>query len=210
MIARWTPFFPVILVLVPAFGVVIDRIAVRVNNSIIKDSDISRNIRVTDFLNDRPLVLNSQARKEAANRLVDQVFIREEIRVGDYPRAEWSEADQELAKIKASRYKGATIFNQACAKYGLTEGDLRFEFHWQLTVLRFIDARFRPAVLVTDSDVEQYYRAHQDRYKNLDSDDARDQIRETITGERVNEQFFAWLESKRKVSKTQYFEAGLE
>ncbi|MBV9613086.1 MAG: hypothetical protein JO091_11475, partial [Acidobacteriaceae bacterium] len=35
-------------------GVIIDRIAVVVGNSIVKDSDIDRDIRVTSFLNNQP------------------------------------------------------------------------------------------------------------------------------------------------------------
>lgn len=210
MSGRWNLLWLFLIALTPAAGVIIDQIAIRVDNSIIKDSDISRNIRVTDFLNDKPLAVNAAARKEAANRLIDQVFIREEIRVGDYPRAEWSEADQEIAKLKKARYKGAAAFTQALAKYGLVEPDLRFEYHWQLTVLRFIDARFRPAVLVTDADIDKYLAEHRAQFQKMDADDARDQVRDTITAQRVNDEFFAWLDDKRKLSTIQYFESGLK
>ena len=95
-----------------ASGVIIDQIAIRVGNAIIKDSDISHHIRVTDFLNNRPLNFDQKARREAAKRLIDQIFIREEIRVGDYPRAEWSEADQELAQLEKTRFRTAAALNQ--------------------------------------------------------------------------------------------------
>lgn len=198
-----------------SFCVVIDQIAVRVDNSIIKDSDISRNLRVTDLLNDHPLQTNTAARKEAVKRLIDQVFIREEIRVGDYPRAEWSEADTELAGLKKDRFKTAASFGQTLSRYGITEPDLRFEFHWQLTVLRFIEARFRPAVLVSDSEIEGYYRKHPQAFRagggdTAPLDDVRDDIRETLTGEKVNEQFFAWLDGKRKSSKVVFYERELQ
>lgn len=198
-----------------SFATIIDQIVVRVDNSIIKQSDISRNIRVTDFLNDHPLQINLAARKEAAKRLIDQVFIREEIRVGDYPRAEWSEADVQLAALRKERFKTKESFDRALSRYGLTEPDLRFEYHWQLTVLRFIDARFRPAVLVSDSEIETYYKQHQKEFRGGDGkpaplDDVRDDIRETITGTKVNEQFFSWLDSKRKTSKVVFYEGDLQ
>ena len=47
-------------------AVIIDRIAVRVGNAIIKDSDIDRIVRVTEFLNDEPLNLSDKARRDAA------------------------------------------------------------------------------------------------------------------------------------------------
>lgn len=198
----------------PSFSVTIDQIAVRVGNAIIKDSDIRRNVRVTDFLNKQSLQMNTASRKEAVKRLIDQVFIREEIRVGDYPRAEWSEADQELDALKKERFKSAGSLGQTLSRYGITEPDLRFEFHWQLTVLRFIEARFRPAVLVSDQEIEDYYRQHSAQFRSgigstAPLDDVRDDIRETITGTKVNGEFFAWLDGKRKSSKVVFFEEEL-
>ena len=211
---RWILSIPLFIAVTPAPAVIIDRIAVRVDNSIIKDSDISRNLRVTSFLNNQPLQINTQTRKEAANRLIDQVFIREEIRIGDYPTAEWSEADRQLAKLKKARFQSAAAFQRELAKYGINEPDLRFEFQWQLTVLRFIDARFRPSVLVNDSDIQTYYREHKAQFRQKgDSiaslDDVSDQIRETIVGEKVNDLFFAWLDQKRKTSKVLFYEENL-
>lgn len=198
-----------------AYPVIIDRIAVRVNDAIVKDSDIDRNIRVTEFLNDQPLNVNNQARREAAKRLIDQAFIRQEIQLGDYPRATWEEADQQLDRLKAGRYKTEDALQQALGRYGLVEPDLRFEFRNQLTVLRFIDQRFKPAVLVTDEEIEKYYREHQAELRRSNPgkaslDDLRDQIRDILAGEKVNEQFFTWLDDQRKTNKVEFYEESLK
>ncbi len=66
-------------------AVVIDQIAVVVGRAIVKDSDIDRDLRVTEFLNGDRVSENESARKAAVNRLIDQAFIRREIQVGDYP-----------------------------------------------------------------------------------------------------------------------------
>jgi hypothetical protein len=195
-------------------AVIIDRIAVRVGNAIIKDSDIDRVVRVTEFLNDEPVDLGNKARRDAAKRLIDQAFIRQEIQVGDYPRASWDEADEQIAKLKKDRYKSQAAFQQALARYGLVEPDLRFEFQWQLTVLRFVDLRFRPAVLVKDEEVEQYYREHLPTLRkanpgNSSLDALREQIRDILVGEKVNQLFFAWLDDHRKEGKVEITEASL-
>ncbi len=207
---------PVIAVLISSslFAVIIDRIAVRVGNAIIKDSDIDRIVRVTEFLNDEPLNLGDKARRDAAKRLIDQAFIRQEIQVGGYPRAGWGEADEQIAKLKKDRYKTPAAFEQALARYGLVEPDLRFEFQWQLTVLRFIDQRFRPAVLVKDEEVEQYYKEHLPALRKANPSDSslealRDQIHETLVGEKVNQLFFSWLDDHRKEGKVEITEASL-
>jgi peptidyl-prolyl cis-trans isomerase SurA len=202
-----------LLVSCTARAVIIDRVAVRVGISIIKDSDISRNIRVTDFLNNEPLRLDNQARRAAAKRLIDQVFIRREIQLGDYPRATWEEADQQLDQLKKERFKSQAALQQAYARYGIVEPDLRFEFQWQLTVLRFVDQRFKPGVLVSDAEIEKYYEDHlsalRRAYPGKTLDDLRDQIRDILTGEKVNEQFFAWLDDQRKSTKVEFHEESL-
>lgn len=199
----------------PAGAVIVDRIAIRVDNAIVKDSDISRNLRATQFLNNDPLNLGEANRREAARRLIDQSFIKREIELGDYPQASWDEADQQLDKLKSGRFKTAGAFQQALKKYGLVEPDLRFEFQWQLTVLRFIDLRFKPAVLVTDDDVAKYFRAHTAALRKANPglttlDDLREPIHGILVGEGVNQQFFAWLDAQRKSKKVEFKEAGLQ
>ena len=44
--------------------VLLDRIAVVVDESIIKDSDIERDIRITEFLNREPLAINQAEKKK--------------------------------------------------------------------------------------------------------------------------------------------------
>jgi hypothetical protein len=203
-----------LLVSSSVFGVIIDRIAVRVENAIIKDSDIDRIVRVTEFLNDEPLDVGNKARRDASKRLIEQAFIRKEVQVGGYPRASWDEADAQIAKLVKDRYKTQAAFQQALTRYGLVEPDLRFEFQWQLTVLRFVDLRFRPAVLVKDEEIEQYYRDHSSALRKANPGDSsldvlREQIRDILVGERVNQLFFAWLDDRRKEEKVEVVEASL-
>jgi hypothetical protein len=204
------------LLLMPlvACPVIIDRIAIVVGNSIIKDSDIDRDIRVTDFLNNEPVNLSPAARKQAANRLIDQIFIRREIDLGDYPTATLQDADRQLDRLKKQRFKSNAQFEQALHRYGLSELDLRTQLQWQLTVLRFIDVRFKPAVLVTEDQIEKYYRDHSTALRRANPgksslDDLRETIRDILQGERVNQQLNAWLDEQRKDSKIQFREESL-
>ncbi len=196
-----------------AFAVIIDRIAVIVGNAIVKDSDIDRDIRVVGFLNDRPLNFSTAARKQAASRLIDQVLIRREIRIGDYPVATPQEADRQLEALNKQRFKSNAAFEQALQRYGLTNLELRMQFQWQLTVLRFVDTRFKPAVLITDDQIEKYYREHaaalHRQYPGKSLDDLHDQIRDVLTGDEVNRQFFAWLDDQRKSAKIVFREESL-
>lgn len=182
-----------------------------VDNSIIKDSDIDRDVRVTGFLNAEALDFSNLARKKATARLVDQIFIRREVRVGGYPGVTPREADVQLAALKKDRFKTTAAFNAELRKYGLDELTLRSQFEWQLTVLRFIDLRFKPAVLVTDEEIEKYYRAHPVKASTGKTSlaDRHDEISDILSAEKVNKVFFAWLDDQRKEAKIQYRESSL-
>jgi len=120
----------------PLLGaVVIDRIAVIVDTRIIKHSDIDREIRVTSYINSDKLDFSPAARKKAAERLIDQSFIRREIEIGRYPAA--SDADTDKLQAETRRTRPALP-----RTYGLTDEDLRRALRWQLTVMRFIEQRF--------------------------------------------------------------------
>jgi hypothetical protein len=205
-----------VLLLLPsiAFSTIIDRIAVIVGSSIVKDSDIERDLRVTAFLDGAPLDLARDAKKKAAKRLIDQIFIRREIRLGDYPAATPEEAAQQIDALKKQKFKTNANFQAALAKYGITEADLKTQFQWQLTVLRFIDARFKPAVLITDQEIETYYGAHRPALARqhpgkASLHDLEDTIRDILTGEKVNQLFFSWLDEQRQGVKIEFREASL-
>jgi hypothetical protein len=171
-----------------AQGTIIDRTAIIVGEHAILDRQIDRDIRVNAFLNSERLDFTITSRKQAASRLIDQEIIREQIRSGDYPVATEAEADQLLDQIKRERFGGSDAgLRQALARYGISLTQLKDRLLWQMTVLRFIDARFRPAVTVPDQDIHQYYVAHQAELRREHPQaqgeaDLRAGIEETLVG----------------------------
>lgn len=192
----------------------IDRIAIIVGNEIIKDSDIARDIRLTDFLNGDQLSFSVAARKEAAKRLIDQAFIRREIRIGDYPTATLEEADADIKSIAKKKYGSQAAMDAALARYGLTEADLQMHLQWQLSVLKFVDARFKPAAYISDDEVNKYLQSHEQDLKRAHpaATDAelRSDVQSTLAGERENKLFFDWLDEQRKDAKIQFLEDSLQ
>jgi hypothetical protein len=144
----------------PAASVIIDRSAIIVGKRVVKESDIQRDIRITSFLNGQVPDFSIAARKKAASRLIDQELIRQQIRTGKFPVAAESEADYLLAQTKQDRFASEAQYRNELSRLGISESELKDALLWQLTVLRFIDTRFRPAVVVSDEDIQQYYDAH--------------------------------------------------
>jgi len=122
---------------------VVDRIAVVVGKTVITESEVMEEVRITEFLNGQPLDLGPEARRAAAERLVDQDLIRNEMQIGHYPEPKAEEADAMLARLEKERFSNAGSLEEALAKYGLTEAELKRHLLWQIAVLRFTDQRFR-------------------------------------------------------------------
>jgi peptidyl-prolyl cis-trans isomerase SurA len=194
---------PVVMPAVHA-AVVLDRIAVVVNNHPIKTSDIERDLRLTDFLNKATLKFDAADNKAAEERLIDQQIIRGEIASGGYRRASDADADSLLRQIRRDRYANSDVsLQRALAQYGLTEDQLRMQLLWQLTVLSFINERFRAGVLVSDEDVQKYYDQHRTELRApLQTVSAT--IRTALEGEQVNQQFDMWLDGARRDAQIEY------
>jgi len=190
-------------------AVVLDRMAVIVGKHVIKTSDIERDLRVTEFMNREPLDLGSEAKRKSAERLIDQEILRQEIVTGGYRRPADSEAETLEQQIVKDRYRGSPVQLRAdLAKYGLTETQLRDQLLWQLTVLRFIDQRFRPGVVVTDEEISAYYQQHlaelRKEHPGATLEALQAEIRRTLEGDRINHNFTEWLEQARKRSRIEY------
>jgi hypothetical protein len=189
---------------------VIDRIAVIAGNTVIKTSDIARELRVATFLNREPPATTSAARRKAAERLIDQAIIREQIQRGGYTMPADQEADSVLQQLKRDRFANSdTRMRQELSRYNLTLEQLKQHLLWQLAVLRFIDQRFRPGVMVSDEEVRDYYDKRtadlRRQFPQATTFEALEpKIRASIEGERVDKNFDQWLVDTRKRTSIEY------
>jgi hypothetical protein len=190
--------------------------AVIVGKHVVKTSDIDWDLRVTAFLNREPLEFRSQTKRKSAERLIDQEIIRQEIVTGNYRRARDSDASALEAQLNRDRFGGSDQRMRAeLQRYGITGEQLRAQLLWQLTVLRFIDERFRPAVIVTDDELRAYYDQHLAELRrqypqNNSFETLAPKIRSLLEGQRINEAFNQWLEQARKRTRIEYKQEAFE
>ena len=167
----------------PTTAEVMDRIAVAVGNRAIKESQIDREIRLTAFENGTPLDLNAASKRKAADRLIDQTFIRAEMAKASYPAPSDAEINSVLDRIKQARFRSSSEFEQALKTYAITTPELKAHIAWQIQVLRFADLHFEAAV----------------------RKQAVANVKQPL-GDRINAAFFAWLDESRKNSRIQFHE----
>jgi hypothetical protein len=209
-----------LLLLVPGLSLslyaeIIDRIAISVGDQVITQAQIDDEVRITAFLNDDKLDLSAAQKKRAADRLIEQALVKREMEFSHYPLPALSDADASLKILKA-RYPTEEAFQQALRQYDISEDDLRVRLLWQLTLLRFIDYRFRPGILVSDSDVQAYYQQQLAQWRSQHVDpvpsleDARQQIEEILTQQRIDESLDRWLAEARTQVKIRYQDESLQ
>jgi len=195
---------------------ILDRIAAIVGKRAIKTSDIDRDLRVTQFLNRERPDFSPDAKRKAEERLIDQTVIRDEIEKGAYARSTTADVDAMLKQIRQDRLGGSEArLTAELTRYGLSEDQLRMQLQWQLDVLKFIDQRFRPGVLVTDEEVRSYYDQHKAEfgraYPQIQTfEGLAPKIRASLEGERLNQSFEQWLEGARQRTRIEYRQEALQ
>jgi len=196
-------------------GEIIDRIAVTVGDHVISEQEIIHENQVAAFLNREKPDLSAKARRDAAGRLVKQQLIRQEMDETHYPMPAKSEADP-LEKQVVAEYGGEAPYSAALASSGLTRDDVLDQLWWQLTILRFIDYRFRPAVHVPGEAVQAYYDQQVKTWKNEGRTDiptleeSRDSIEKIITEERVDRALDTWLADETQRRNVRYREDAFQ
>lgn len=196
-----------------ASAVVVDRIAVTVGNQVITESEILRDIALAAFLNGEKPSFTPENKRKAADRAVEQKLIRREMELGQYPEATEDQAAELLDKT-AKNVGGEPELERQLAADGLTVRDLEQQLLWQLTLVRFIDLRFRPAIQVTAEDVQQYYTREilprQKPGQRVRLADVRDEILETLSAQRADQQLDEWLKHAKAISRIEYKKEAFE
>jgi hypothetical protein len=202
-----------------ASAVIVDRLAIAVGDKIVTDSEIDLRIRLTSFQNQEKPDFSLSSRQRAAQELIDQRLVEHEMDVGHYPRLEQPGRETLLEEYRKTDYKSdPAALAKALAGYGLTPKDLGDDLGRQSDLLTFLNLRFRPAVQVTDQDVQKYFAENvlKAAGKTLQEAQAgalnemRAQIEQKLTTERADKELDLWLQDQHKRTRIEYLEKDLE
>jgi hypothetical protein len=193
---------------------VVDRIAVSVAGQVVTMSDVRRQIRISAFLEKTEPDYSQTNLRHAAALLVDQVLIRREAELSRYPAAPNQEIESALDQFAESLGMDKPAMFAAALAIGFSEQEMRDQAAWRLTLLHFIDYRFRPGVQVGEADVANYYNnVFLPQFRKLSpeatppaSDAVRGQIIGILNTQLATEASQIWLEQTRKQTRIRYFE----
>lgn len=195
---------------------IIDRLAITVGQRVITEQQLDEEIRVTAFLNGEPISHTLTARREAADRLIEQLLVRRDMELSRYPLPDEEDVERYFTNVVSSLHPSLP-FTQALAEYGLTEPVLKEHLALQLTVLRFVEYRFRPDVGISKGDIQSEYQRRLTDWKadhpgvtppTLET--SRESIRKALLEQRTDEMLDSWLEESRKSVNIVYLDKSLQ
>jgi hypothetical protein len=203
-----------IVVLAAALGgdaAILDRIAVTVGKQVISETDVIRDVRVSAFLDQRPLDLSKDQKRKAADRLVDQILILQEAAVSRIPLSPEENAASMLDQVKAA-YKNQDDYRAALARYGITEEDVSSHLLAGVQAMHYTDLRFRPEVQLSDDDLHDFYNTLAAEWRQKGSADvptfdaSRAQVEKLLTDQRTAQALDRWLGTQRNETQILYRE----
>lgn len=195
-----------------ANAVILDRIAVTVGRQVITESEIFRDLRVSAFLDQKPVDLSAEARRKAADRLVDQLLILQEAVLSRFVLLAPDDEAKLLGPVKA-QYASDEAYRAALTRYGITEADLSEHLEAGLRAMRFTDLRFRPEVQLSDDDLHDYYDTlvagwrRENRSPIPSFEASRDQVEKLLMDERTAQALDRWLGMQRTETQILYRDA---
>ena len=194
---------------------IIDRIAISVGNQVITQSQLDEEVRLTAFLNHEKLDVSVEERKKAAGRLIEQALVKRDLDLSRYPLPDPKDADPLLHDVQTT-YAPESQYRQMLEQYGITEEALKRRLLWQLTLLRFIDYRFRPGIQIPDADVKTYYDQQLEKWKQQGLqpvptlEDSRAKIEEILTQQRIDQALDSWITETRRQITINYLDGALK
>ncbi|HLK48463.1 MAG TPA: hypothetical protein VKT49_10030 [Bryobacteraceae bacterium] len=190
-----------------AAAAVVDRVAVVVGNDVITETEVNEELRLEEFMQSQAPDFSPQQRRAAADRLVDQQLIRQEMEVAHYQAPDPSKADAMVRNLRRQRYPGDAEFRAALERYGLTEGQVKQYLLWQLTVIQFTDERFHPDVQENpEPSANREARAPESPATKPPESPARPQSADRLApgAAGVDQQLDAWLKQARANTHIDY------
>ena len=185
----------------------LDRIAVSIGREVITESQVILDLRVAAFLDRKPVDLSGPAKRQAAERLVDQILILREA-VDSHVTLPSTEATAGLV----APYAAESDYQANLKRYGISERDLGAHLLAGLRTLTFTDLRFRPEVQVSPDDIRSYYDKlpNSAAAPNPSFEDSREQIEKLLVEQRVLDALDQWLVMARGAADIRYHEKAFD
>ena len=194
------------LCLAPARADIVDHVAAAVDDEVITVSDLEwlieyRGLQVPSDPEQRRSFYSA-----LLDQLIDQKLIANEAAQTPIIDVTPQEIDAQIA-LYSKRFPSEGAFQEKLRQMEISSAEFRDLVSRQLAVNEFIEARFKPFVIVLPSEIQEYYE--QDfvpQLKNANQpvpalEVVEESIREILTEQKTNQELERWLRAARRRAK---------
>jgi hypothetical protein len=191
----------------------LDRIAVTVGRHVITESDIVVDLRISAFLDGQAPELSAAQKRKAADRLVDQYLVLEDVTTTRSSVPSAAEVAALIEPVRA-RFVSESEYRAALERSGISENRLKAHLAAGLRMLRYTDLRFRPEVQIADRDLREAFAAlaaKRPAGSPAPSFEAsRGRLEELLTNQRILEALDQWLAMTRAQMQILFRDAAFQ
>ena len=201
--------------------VTLDRVVAVVNGDLILESDLDEEARMVAF---QPIrVQEAATREQLIERLIDRDLILQQIRLLPQVAIEDAQVDSELRVLRknipaCAEYGCETDagWERFVAAQGFTVAELRERWRQRMEVLRFVEARFRMGIRISQAEMDAYYTGtlvpeyEKEKVSAPAEATIADQIQEILLQQQVDKLLDDWLTSLRAEGSVKIVKPGEE
>jgi hypothetical protein len=188
---------------------VVDRIAARVENDIILQSDVRELKEYQELVDGK-----SESESTILDRLIDQWIVKSEAELSRFPEPKDEEIDRGVSRVVKS-FGSPEEYEARKKQSGLNDTEVRKIVAAQLYLSNYVDSRFRPSAQIDEKAIVDFYqnavvpRAKARGQEPPTLDASRDVIQEALVQSDINEQVARWLkESRARLHVQKFAEEG--
>jgi len=172
----------------------------------VMESQMVEALRFEQFLaNEPPHAVPAEELRAVLGRLVDQLLLTQQMDLVGFQQTSTEEIQKRIVEIKqqSSAARSDQEWSVLLRSYDLSEGEVAERIGQQLRTVRFVEARFRPAVRVEPSAVESYYKdqllpkMQQAGAEPVPMQEVAPRIREILVQQRLDDLLEEWLKTLR-------------
>ena len=201
--------------------VTLDRVVAVVNGDLILESDLDEETRMAAF---QPIGGQTTAtREQLIERLIDRALILQQIKLQPEASITDAQVDAELRVLRKNipecvQYDCVTDagWERFVAAQGFTAAELEERWRQRMEVLRFVEARFRMGIRISQAAMDTYYTTtlvpayEKEKVTAPTEATIADQIQEILLQQQVDKLLDDWLTSLRAEGSVKIVKPGEE
>ena len=193
-------------------GEEIDRLIAAVNGKVVTegDLDLARSLNALVFYGKES---QPGSREEEIGRLIDLELMRQELKNFSLTQPDESQIEGRVQALRAA-YAEKGGFPALLRKIGLEESELVSYIRLEVSILKFVDFRFRPFVSVSREEIKAYYEKRltpqlaKSKLESPPLEQVSAKIEAILTEEKINDAVEQWISEIRRSSRVEFFDEG--